>query len=154
MLVTPLYNYVMPLIRYDHADFARVASSRCQITLPAFQEIFGKMRVPFVFPGGREIQPYVPTGWVVDCLGAQIFQVAQVAPDRCEFRIVAGSLAPAQMRFDELTNRMRSLWWEGLQIEYRIVDALPRRSAQSKHQLFVQEMPGVTGATTTAPAAR
>jgi phenylacetate-CoA ligase len=101
LLITPFYSYVMPLIRYDHADFAQVASDGCQITLPAFAEIFGKMRVPFVFPGGRTIQPYVPTGWVIDRLGAQTFQVAQVAPDRCEYSLVPGSLAPSQMNFDE-----------------------------------------------------
>jgi phenylacetate-CoA ligase len=144
LIVTPFYNYIMPLIRYDHADFARVAPGRCQITLPAFDEILGKRRPPFVFPDGRKVRPTLPTIWVMDYLGARIYQVAQVAPDRCEIRFVPGSMAPSDMRFDELTKRLRSVWWDGLQIDYRIVDALPRRTASSKLQFIVQEMPGVT----------
>jgi phenylacetate-coenzyme A ligase PaaK-like adenylate-forming protein len=141
LIITPLYNYVMPLIRYDHADTARLASGPCRIALPGFAEIYGKTRVPFVFPGGRTIRPTFPPAWVIDCLGAQAYQVAQVAIDRCEIRIVPGAIAPAEMRFDELTKRIRAMWWDGLQIDYRIVDALPRRSARSKIQFFVQEMP-------------
>jgi len=141
VLVTPFYNYIMPLIRYDHGDFARVSSKSCQITLPAFDEILGKRRSPFVFPGGRQIRPTLPPGWVIECLGAESYQVAQVAPDRRELRIVPGTLAPEQMQFDELTQRIRSMWWEGLQIDYRIVEALRSRSERSKLQVFVQEMP-------------
>jgi hypothetical protein len=87
------------------------------------------------------IRPTFPTDWVIDCLGAQAYQIAQVAPDRCEFRIVPGSLAPSEMRFEEITARIRSLWWDGLQIDFRIVDALPRRTPRSKIQFIVQEMP-------------
>ena len=88
------------------------------------------------------IRPTFPTEWVIDCLGAQAFQVAQVAPDRCEIRIIPGSLSPSEMRFYEITARIRAMWWDGLQIDFRVVDALPRRTARSKIQFFVQEMPG------------
>ena len=141
-LVTPFYNFVMPLIRYDHDDFAQVGSEGCGITLPALETIYGKQRPQFAFPGGRMIRPTLPTDWVIDCLGAQMYQVAQVAPDRCEFRIVPGSLPPSEMRFDELAARIRAMWWDGLQIDFRIVDALPRRTPRSKIQFIVQEMPG------------
>jgi phenylacetate-CoA ligase len=142
LLVTPFYNYVMPLIRYDHADFVQPsAADGCDISLPKFDAILGKKREPFVFPGGLVVRPYLPSDLVSDCLGAQIYQVAQVGPDRCEFRLVAGTLRPEQMQFGEMTRRMRSLWWAGLQVDYRIVDALPRRTIRSKIQHFVQEMP-------------
>jgi hypothetical protein len=36
------------------------------VTLPAFEEIFGKKRLPFVFPGGRTIRPSLPIDWIVD----------------------------------------------------------------------------------------
>jgi hypothetical protein len=49
------------------------------------------------------------------------------------------------MRFDEMTKRIRAMWWDGLQIDYRIVDGLPRRTPRSKVQFYVQEMPQVTG---------
>ena len=131
-LVTPFYNLVMPLIRYDHDDLAQAGSGDCGITLPVLDEIFGKKRPVFAFPGGRVIRPTFPTEWVIDCLGAQAFQVAQVAPDRCEIRIIPGSLSPSEMRFYEITARIRAMWWDGLQIDFRVVDALPRRTARSR----------------------
>jgi phenylacetate-CoA ligase len=139
LLVTPFYNYGMPLIRYDHADFAEVAHNTCRITLPALGAIFGKKREPFVFPGGRTMRPTLPSDAVTDLLGARMLQVAQVAEDRCELRIVPGSLAPAEMKFDEMTELLRAIWWEGLQIDYRIVDAFPRPTPRAKFQPFVQE---------------
>jgi phenylacetate-CoA ligase len=145
LLVTPLYNYAMPLIRYDHADFVQASvPGGCDITLPRFDTILGKKRAPFVFSGGTVVRPTLSPDIISDYLGALAFQVAQVAPDRCEFRLVAGALPPEQMKFDEMTRLMRSLWWNGLQVDYRIVDALPRRTLRSKTQQFVQEMPVAT----------
>ena len=145
LLVTPLYNYAMPLIRYDHADFVQPSVlGGCDITLPRFDTILGKKRVPFVFSGGTVVRPTLSPEVISDYLGALAFQVAQVAPDRCEFRLVAGALPPERMKFDEMTRLMRSLWWNGLQVDYRIVDALPRRTLRSKTQQFVQEMPAAT----------
>jgi phenylacetate-CoA ligase len=145
LLATPLYNYAMPLIRYEHADFVELsAPGGCDICLPRFDTILGKKRDPFVFSGGRVVRPYLSADVVSDRLGALVFQVAQVAPDRCEFRFVAGALPHERMRFDEMTDLMRSLWWDGLQVDYRIVDELPRRTVRSKTQQFVQEMPAAT----------
>jgi phenylacetate-CoA ligase len=144
LMVTPLYNYAMPLIRYDQGDDARVgAPGVCRISLPVFDELIGKKRAPFVFPGGRTIRPALPAQWVIECLGARMYQVAQVDEDRCEFRIVPGTIAPPDMRFEEMTQRLRSIWWDGLQIDYKIMDELPRRSARAKIQTLTQEMPAV-----------
>lgn len=142
VVVTPLYNYAMPLIRYDHADEARVAGDRrCRITLPALDAILGKKRLPFRFAGDRAMRPTVPTDAVIDYLDARAFQVAQVAPDRVEFRIVPGRLAAADMRFDDMTRLLRAMWWDGLQVDYRVVERIPRPSPRAKPQMFVCEMP-------------
>jgi phenylacetate-coenzyme A ligase PaaK-like adenylate-forming protein len=46
IIATPLYNYAMPLIRYDHGDEARLGQrDACKITLPALAEVFGR-RIP------------------------------------------------------------------------------------------------------------
>ena len=142
LLVTPFYNYAMPLIRYDHSDYAEVADNSCRIRLPAFAAILGKQHEPFSFPAGRTIRPTLPSSAVMDLLGASVFQVAQVAQDRCEFRIVPGSLALAEMKFDEMTQLIRAMWWEGLQIDYKIVDSFPRNTPRAKLRSFVREFPG------------
>lgn len=140
IIVTPFYNYAMPLIRYDHADQAKVgAPDACVIKLPALEAIYGKEREPFRFPDGTVIRPTLSSEIVIQYLGAQAYQFAQVAPDRCEVRIVRGSIAPEEMQFDALTQHLRSIWWKGLQVNYCVVEAIPRPSPRAKMSLFVNE---------------
>jgi phenylacetate-CoA ligase len=142
VIVTPLYNYAMPLIRYDHADQATVGTpDRCQVTLPTLDVIEGKQPTLFLFPGGLTVRPVIPTATVINLLGAQAFQVAQVAEDRCEFRIVPGRLLTPDMRFDEMTKVMRERWWQGLQVDYRIVERIVNHSPRRKIKIFVREYP-------------
>ena len=126
VVATPLYNYAMPLIRYDHADRAVVGPlDGCSITLPTLQAVLGKERATFVLPGGVVIQPTVPPTAAVKYLGAQAFQVAQVAEDRCEFRIVPGRLAPSEMNFDEMTRLLK------VHVVERVADRLQDRQRTS-----------------------
>jgi hypothetical protein len=45
------------------------------------------------------------------------------------------------MRFEEMTELMRSMWWGSLQVEYRAVDSIPRKSRRAKLAAYVQELP-------------
>jgi len=148
VVVTPLYNYAMPLIRYDHADEATVGSPEsCRITLPVLDTV-GKAPTLFVFPEGRVIRPRIPPYLVMRDLGAQFFQVAQVAEDRCEFRILPGRLPPSQMRFDDITSLLRTRWWKDLKIDYRILEELPGAGSRRKLQSFVRELQEIAPAVT------
>jgi phenylacetate-CoA ligase len=141
VIATPLYNFAMPLIRYDHADRAVVGpADACAITLPTLDAIFGKERTTFTFRDGKIVRPTVSASSIVKYLGAQSFQVAQVADDRCEFRIVPGRMAPSDMRVEEMSKLIRSMWWSDLQIDYKIVSELPRKS-RGKLATYVVELP-------------
>ena len=148
--ITPLYNYAMPLIRYTLADLARRgAENACEITLPSIDEVLGRERAPFIFRGGISIRPSLPVKHLIEFLGARRFQVAQVADDRCEMRIVPGVLAPADMQFEEVTRLIRASWWDGLQIDYKIVDSLPETVKPSP---YVVELPAKPGHASPEPA--
>lgn len=140
LIVTPLYNYAMPLIRYDHADqVVPGESGQCTNLLPVFDTVIGKERTVFRFRGDIAVRPSLPTFAAVELLGAQAFQIAQVAEDRCEFRIVPGRLAPEDMQFEAMTTLLRSLWWRDLVVEYRLVDRIVQ-SQRAKRALFVREI--------------
>lgn len=139
LLVTPFYNYAMPLIRYDHQDFVVTAESDCRIKLPALADILGKHRDPLIFPNGHHIRPMWPTEDIIKLLGASVIQMAQVGPDRCEIRIVPGSLPPEQMQFEEMTKVFRKQFWSGMQVDYRIVDGFPRPTPRAKFKIVIQE---------------
>jgi phenylacetate-CoA ligase len=142
VLVTPLHNYAMPLIRYDLDDRAIVgAGEDCSITLPSLDAVLGKKRTLFVFGDGIAVAPLLPLSAIIEFLGAQVFQVAQVARDRCEFRIVPGRIGWSEMRFAEMTDLMRAMWWRELQVDYRAVESISRNSRRGKLASYVQELP-------------
>jgi phenylacetate-CoA ligase len=125
VVVTPLYNYAMPLLRYAHTDRASVAADGdCNVTLPGLTAIFGKEFAPFVFRGGVTIRPTMPVAELVEFLGSASFRVVQIDDERCEILLKPNRLRPDEMRFDELTAVLRKLWWPELKVDYRIVDQL------------------------------
>jgi phenylacetate-CoA ligase len=141
VVVTPFYNYAMPLIRYDLDDRAVVgARNGCPITLSTLNSVLGRKRTIFVFGDGIAVAPLLPLQAIMEFLGAQAFQVAQVERDRCEFRIVPGRMGWSEMRFREMTALMRGMWWSELQVDYRQVDAIPRHSRRGKLASYVQEL--------------
>ena len=102
-------HYAMPLIRYYHADRVRVGRPGLRpITLTPSRTLLGKEPVLFSFPGDIVVRPILPPEMVARNLGAQIYQVVQVAEDRCEFRIVPSCIPADEMRFEELTEYMRA----------------------------------------------
>jgi phenylacetate-CoA ligase len=142
VLATPLYNYAMPLIRYDHADEARAGEQGiCTIQLPVLDAIFGKRRTAFTFPDGTTIRPTLSSRPVVEWLGAEAFQFVQTAPDRCEIRFVPGSLRRDEMRFDDMTAHLRAIWWHGLNVDYRVLDQLPGHGSRAKPVRALSECP-------------
>jgi phenylacetate-CoA ligase len=139
IFATPLYNYAMPLIRYDHADRVRVGQpGLCSNTLPVLDSVLGKDRIFFTFPDGSTVRPMLPPTLIARDLGAQVYQVVQTAPDRCEFRIVPGRIPPSAMRFDEITRVMRARWWKDLQIDFRVMDELPKSGSRRKVATFLR----------------
>jgi phenylacetate-CoA ligase len=112
VVVTGLYNYAMPFIRYAIGDVASwaVAPCPCGRSLPVIAQVEGRTRSVFVFRDGsrmwprmwnaREIQAFVPF---------REFQMVQLDHDRIELRYVpdgsgrapdtAGLAAFARSRF-------------------------------------------------------
>jgi len=89
VIVTGLYNYVMPFIRYELGDIAVAGQGRCPCgrTLPVIARVEGRSRNAFVFRDGsrmwprtsmvRAMQPFVPF---------TRFQMVQLDFERIEFR--------------------------------------------------------------------
>ena len=92
VVVTGLYNYAMPFIRYELGDIAVAGTGpcRCGRTLPVITRIDGRTRNAFLFRDGtrmwprtsmiRAMQPYVPF---------RRFQMVQLDFEKIELRYVA-----------------------------------------------------------------
>lgn len=89
VVATPLHNFAMPLIRYDIGDYAEVgAPCPCGRGLPVVTRIAGRVRNMMRLPGGGLIWPLLASQDYRDVAPIRQAQIAQVALDRLEARLV------------------------------------------------------------------
>jgi phenylacetate-CoA ligase len=95
LIVTPLYNYAIPLIRYRSGDFVMAGQPcSCGRTLPTIARIVGRREHMFVFPDRRRMLPPVDRVRISQLLGHDRWQVAQTKPDAVVLRFVGRDLSP------------------------------------------------------------
>lgn len=90
VVVTPFYNYALPLIRYEQDDLAELPSEpcRCGRSLPELKRILGRTRDMFVLPNGDRIWPQLRPPAMMKHLPARQWQTVQTARDHIEIRYV------------------------------------------------------------------
>lgn len=90
VVVTGLYNYAMPFIRYAVGDYAQRAAeySGCPRTLPRLSRIMGRQRNMFTFPGGRVVWPNAVFRKFKTFLPIKQLQIVQEAPLEIAVRYV------------------------------------------------------------------
>jgi phenylacetate-CoA ligase len=91
VVVTGLYNYAMPFIRYALGDVAAfgTAPCRCGRSLPVIAQIVGRTRNAFVFKDGKRVWP---RAWdaraMLTFVPCSEFQMVQLDHEKIEFRYV------------------------------------------------------------------
>ena len=90
VVLTNLYNYAMPLIRYEIGDLATLSPKnlKCKIRLPSLTRIIGRYRNTFTLADGRVLFPNVPMSGFRDFLGYSQIQIIQTEFDQLEVRYV------------------------------------------------------------------
>lgn len=92
VVITPLYNYATPLIRYRTGDYVeRGPACPCGRTLPTIAKIVGRREHMFRFPDGRRALPSIDRVKVSELLGHEAWVLAQTGPKDAEMR-VAGDI--------------------------------------------------------------
>ena len=91
VIVTSLYNYAMPFIRYEIGDYAVRGPDtvKCQVQLPTLSRVLGRYRNTFTLPDGRIVYPYVEIARFRDYIPFTQVQVVQTDYDAVEVRYVA-----------------------------------------------------------------
>lgn len=137
VLVTPLLNLAMPLVRYRIGDLAVPGQpNSCTRTLASLERIAGRIVHLFRSSDGRAFMPYLSDKGLLN-LGAGVWQLAQTGFDRAELRLAPrpgqqlGSLdAFAQLARDALP---------GFDIEVRQLQTVPT-TAGGKHIPYISEL--------------
>lgn len=88
VIVTPIFNFAQPLIRYEQGDLA-VVGQRCSCgrTLKVIDRIVGRQESLFRFPDGSNVALSL-SFTLMEEFGAAYWQVAQVEPLAIEVRYV------------------------------------------------------------------
>ena len=141
VIVTTLYNYATPFIRYDIGDVAIADPSpcRCGRTLPLLSQVLGRTRHAFVFRDGKRVWPRV---WNATAMQAFVpcreFQVVQVDFEKIEFRYVADH-GPVDL--DGLRTYARENMHPSVEIELVAVDRIARGPG-GKLDPFISQVSG------------
>lgn len=98
VVLTPLHNFAMPLLRYEIGDRAVVgARCACGRTLPVLASIPGRARDMLALPGGGRRFPFYGHNEIMRVDAIVQHQVAQTASDQVELRLVVRRpLTPAE----------------------------------------------------------
>ena len=137
VIVTSLYNYAMPFIRYEIGDFAVAgpAQPKCPVKLPALGQIMGRFRNAFTLQDGRTVYPYVPVSRLRQHISFEQFQIVQTDLASIEVRYV-----PPQGRQNVdasgLEACLRELIDPSLSVQAVAVDKI-ERSASGKYEDYL-----------------
>ena len=87
LVVTAMYNYATPLIRYRSGDFVeRGPTCPCGVTLPTISKIAGRKEHMFVFPDGSREIPVINRVAITRRLGNECWRWVQTSPETTEFQ--------------------------------------------------------------------
>jgi phenylacetate-CoA ligase len=143
LIVTPLYNYAMPLIRYSTGDLAEIdaAPASHDRTLRRLLRIVGRARDFFVLPSGRRWWPQVTKVKLLsEFLSFDQIQYAQTEPGRIELRFVSNAAAPLR-NAGELLATLRAAVPEPVDFVIRQVPEIARHPS-GKYIDYVREFDG------------
>lgn len=135
VILTALYNYAMPFIRYEVGDYAMPAAAPCLCKrgLPKLDRIGGRSRAAFVLPDGshkRLLGRFV--NQIAERLAYREIQLVQTEIGTIEVRYVPYDDTPPDI--EGLTSLFRSEFHPDIALELRPVERIPRTAGMKLEQ--------------------
>ena len=131
LVVTPLYSYATPLLRYRSGDYVEKGPKcPCGRSLPTISRILGRKEHMFRFPDGTQALPPIDRVKVTGLLGHDNWVMVQTGLAQAELRV--GNSLPDEMRSPLLELATQPLG-NNFKVEIRRVDSLPLTSGGKRH---------------------
>jgi phenylacetate-CoA ligase len=130
VVVTDLYNYGMPFVRYVSGDRAVAGWGKCPCGrgLPLLSKVTGRRLDVLQTPDGRRVPGEFFPHLIKDFPAVRRFQVVQSDPRRIQLRLVlADGWADPDRR--ALEGEIRKTFGDGVRVELQRVDDIPLTSA-------------------------
>jgi phenylacetate-CoA ligase len=141
IVVTPLHNYAMPLLRYAIGDYAEVGGRcRCGRGLPLLTRIVGRKRNMLVLADGRSYWPSFGTRRFTQIAPILQQQFHQSAPDRLRVQLVVAEPLDKNQEAAIISHIQKALP-APFQITLEYVAEIPR-NAGGKFELFTSAVNG------------
>jgi phenylacetate-CoA ligase len=132
LVVTPLYNYAIPLIRYRSGDFVMVGQPcSCGRTLPTIARIVGRREHMFAFPDGRQMLPPIDRVRVSQLLGHDQWQLVQTDRNNVVLRFVGPDLSGKDSA--PLNELVRQAVGAAFTVEMKSETEIPLTSGGKRH---------------------
>ena len=131
LVVTPLYSYATPLLRYRSGDFV-IKGLRCSCgrSLPTISRIMGRKEHMFHFPDGSQALPPIDRVKTTEIIGHDAWVLVQTGAAQAELR-VASPLSPhVRSALMDLTTLALG---RNFKIEIKQIDSLPPTSGGKRH---------------------
>jgi phenylacetate-CoA ligase len=146
LVLTSLWNYAMPFIRYRNEDCANLLGERCGCgnNFPLMTLDVARISDNFVLPGGRVVHGEFFTHLMYGSEGIRTFQFHQTAPDRITLWVVPDGRADAPARARVLDNAVRQIQQLSaapIDVDVRETDAIPLSRA-GKHRFTRTDVAG------------
>lgn len=138
LILTSLWNYAMPFIRYRNEDCADLVSERCGCgnNFPLMTLQVARVSDNFVLPDGRVVHGEFFTHLMYGSEGIRTFQFHQTAPDRITLWVVPDTRTDAAVRArvaSDAVKRIQALTTAPITVETRERDSIPLSPA-GKHR--------------------
>lgn len=139
VVVTPLQNFGMPLVRYEFGDYATVGRPcPCGRGLPVLERVDGRHRNLLHLPDGSKRWATLGTGKLLDLAPIRRFKVVQKTLRDIEVRlIVERPVTDGEMQ--ALHRHFSSCLGEEFRLEFRFLDEFPPQPGD-KFEDFVSEV--------------
>jgi phenylacetate-CoA ligase len=127
---TTFHNHAMPLVRYRLSDRTRWSSGKCRCgrPFPMIEPVTGKVEDRIFGSDGAFVSPSVLTFAFKGVQNIRKSQVAQVAPERWEIRLVPAPEFGADDR-RKLVDNIHKLVDPGVNVEVVLRDEIPSTAA-------------------------
>lgn len=127
VIVTNLFNYSMPIIRYEIGDMAIRGSDKCVCSnaLPTLKKVTGRITDNFVLENGTIIYGEYFTHLFFKEKWVEKFQIIQEDYDRIRLVIVAKGKVPNHSMHD-INEKIRLVMGQGCKIKWDFVDDIPK----------------------------
>ncbi len=131
LVVTPLYSYATPLLRYRSGDFVEKGPRcSCGRSLPTISRIMGRKEHMFQFPDGNQALPPIDRVKTTEIIGHDAWVLVQTGAAQAELR-VAGSLSPHVRSI--LLDLTTMALGRNFKTEIKQIDSLPPTSGGKRH---------------------